>query len=62
MMSKNQVIDLKVTTLPNDSIRSPETSKKFVAAFVSEKSVFWATPTRTMGNLPIFLLMELEGK
>ena len=62
MMSKNKVIDIKVTTLPNDSIRSPETPKKFVATFVSEKSVFWATPTRTVGNLPIFLIMEVEGK
>ena len=43
MMSKNKVIDIKETTLPNDSIRSPETPKKFVATFVLEKSVFWAT-------------------
>ena len=60
MMSKNKVIDIKVTTLPNDSRKKHQ--KEFVATLVSEKSVFWATPTQTVGNLPIFLIMELEGK
>jgi hypothetical protein len=61
-MSEKKVIKIKVTPLPSDLIRSPETPKKVVATFAREKSVYWATPTWTVGNLPLFLGMELEGK
>ena len=33
MMSKNKVIDIKVTTLPNYSITSPETPNKICGDF-----------------------------
>ena len=62
MMSKNKVIDIKLVPPPNDSIRSPEPPRKIVAAFIKGKSVFWATPTQTVGNLLLFLRMEFEGK
>ena len=62
MMSKNKVIDIKLIPSPNDSIKSPEPPKKFVATSIQGKSVFWATPTQTVGNLQLFLKMELGGK
>ena len=62
MMSKNKVIDKKLIAPPNDSIRSPEPLKKFVATFIQGKSVCWATPTQTVGNFQLFLIMDLEGK
>ena len=62
MMSKNKVIDTKLIPPPNDSIRSSGPPKKIVATFIKGKSVFWATPTKTVGNLLLFLRMELGGK